>query len=70
MKIEDFKGELRASLDKICSDKHWSMDTGKQRGMAFEDWCFTLFCARYPAAENNPAECIIRGDDAGVDIFF
>ena len=38
--------------------------------MAFEDWCFDLFCERYPAAENDPAECIIRGDDAEVDIFF
>ena len=24
----------------------------------------------YPAAENDPDECIIRGDDAGIDIFF
>jgi Restriction endonuclease len=38
--------------------------------MAFEDWCFNLFRERYPAAENDPEECIIRGDDAGIDIFF
>jgi len=38
--------------------------------MAFEDWCFHLFCERYPAAENDPDECIIRVDDAGVDVFF
>jgi hypothetical protein len=38
--------------------------------MAFEDWCFNLFSERYPAAENDANECIIRGDDAGIDIFF
>jgi hypothetical protein len=27
-----------------------------------------LFCERYPAAENDPAECIIPVDDAGIDI--
>jgi hypothetical protein len=70
MKIEEFKRELRSALESICSEKKWSFDNSKQRGMAFEDWCFNLFCERYPAAENNPEECIIRGDDAGVDIFF
>jgi hypothetical protein len=70
MKIEEFKKELRASLEKLCTDKRWNFDNSKQRGMAFEDWCFNLFCERYPAAENNPNECIIRGDDAGIDIFF
>ncbi len=38
--------------------------------MAFEDWCFNHFAERYPAAENDPDECIIRGDDAEIDIFF
>ena len=70
MKLEDFKRELRTSLEKICAQKHWSFDNNKQRGMAFEDWCFNLFCERYPAAENDANECIIRGDDAGIDIFF
>jgi hypothetical protein len=28
------------------------------------------FAERYPAAENDPDECIIRGDDAEIDIFF
>ena len=70
MKIEEFKRELRSALQNICSQKRWNFDNEKQRGMAFEDWCFNLFCERYPAAENNPEECIIRGDDAGVDIFF
>jgi AIPR protein len=70
MKLEDFKRQLRTALEKTCAQKHWSADNPKQRGMAFEDWCFNLFCERYPAAENDPAECIIRGDDAGVDIFF
>jgi hypothetical protein len=70
MKIDEFKKELRADLEKICSKKKWTFDNAKQRGMAFEDWCFNLFTERYPAAENNPEDCIIRGDDAGVDIFF
>jgi hypothetical protein len=70
MKIEEFKRELRSGLENICSRKKWNFENSKQRGMAFEDWCFNLFCERYPAAENSPDECIIRGDDAGVDIFF
>jgi AIPR protein len=70
MKLEDFKRELRTSLEKICAQKHWSFDNNKQRGMAFEDWCFNLFCERYPAAENDADQCVIRGDDAGIDIFF
>jgi AIPR protein len=70
MKIEEFKRDLRTSLEKICVEKKWSFDNSKQRGMAFEDWCFNLLRERYPASENNPEECIIRGDDAGVDIFF
>ena len=70
MKLEDFKRELRTSLEKTCAQKHWSFDNNKQRGMAFEDWCFDLFCERYPAADNDPNECIIRRDDAGIDIFF
>jgi hypothetical protein len=70
MKIEEFKNELRGGLKRLCSDQNWSFDNAKQRGMAFEDWCFRLLCERYPAAENDPAQCIIRGDDAGIDIFF
>jgi hypothetical protein len=70
MKPEEFKRELRSPLEKICSDKLWSFDNAKHRGMAFEDWCFNLFTERYPAADNNPDECIIRGDDAEIDIFF
>jgi hypothetical protein len=70
MKIDEFKKELRSSLENICHERKWSFDNPKYRGMAFEDWCFNLFRERYPAAENNPEECIIRGDDAGVDIFF
>jgi hypothetical protein len=70
MKIEEFKQDLRAALQKICDANKWSFDNAKQRGMAFEDWCFALLSERYPAAENDPAQCIIRGDDAGIDIFF
>jgi hypothetical protein len=70
MKIEEFKKELRSGLAKICAHNRWSFDNAKHRGMAFENWCFDIFCERYPTAENDPNECIIRGDDAGIDIFF
>ncbi len=70
MKIEEFKKELRTSLQAICSENKASFDNPKQRGMAFEDWCFNLLSERYPAADNDPSQCIIRGDDAGIDIFF
>jgi len=70
MKIEEFKQTLRNSLQKICTHNGWSFDNSKHRGMAFEDWCFYLFCDRYPAADNKADQCIIRGDDAGIDIFF
>ena len=70
MKIEEFKDDLQAWLKKRCAEKKWSFDNPKHRGMAFEDWCFTLLSERYPAADNDPEECIIRGDDAGIDIFF
>jgi AIPR protein len=70
MKIEQFKQDLRAALKKICDDNKWSFDNPKLRGMAFEDWCFNLLSERYPAADNDPSQCIIRGDDAGIDIFF
>jgi hypothetical protein len=70
MKIEPFKLELRGALQKICAENKWSFDNAKQRGMAFENWCFNLLSERYPAADNDPSLCIIRGDDAGIDIFF
>lgn len=70
MKIEEFKSELRTELNRICAERHWKYDNPKQRGMAFEDWCFRLLSERYPAAENDPSQCIIRGDDAEIDIFF
>jgi hypothetical protein len=70
MKIEEFKNDLQASLKKFCSEKNWSFDNAKYRGMAFENWCFDLLSDRYPATDNDPDECIIRGDDAGIDIFF
>jgi hypothetical protein len=38
--------------------------------MAFEDWCFRLLTERYPAAENDAEESIIRGDDTGIDVVF
>jgi hypothetical protein len=70
MKLNDFKDELRSSLERICKRKSWSVDNNKQRGMAFEDWCFDLLGQRYPAAENDPEESIIRTDDSEIDIVF
>jgi restriction endonuclease len=70
MKINDFKTELTASLKSICAEKHWSFDNAKLRGMAFENWCFNLFAERYPAADNDLEESIIRGDDGTIDVVF
>jgi hypothetical protein len=70
MKIQEFKKELQDSLAKLCRDKGWDYHNNKQRGMAFEDWCFKLFSDRYPAADNEPATAILRGDDAQIDIIF
>jgi hypothetical protein len=70
MKIADFKNELRTSLERICKRKGWNFQNNKQRGMAFEDWCFELFAERYQAAENDPDLSIIRGDDTDIDIVF
>lgn len=58
MKIEEFKSELRSELNRICAERQWKYDNPKQRGMAFEDWCFRLLSERYPAADNDPAQCI------------
>jgi len=38
--------------------------------MAFEHWCFNLFAERYPGADNELEESIIRGDDAIIDVVF
>jgi hypothetical protein len=70
MKLQDFKSDLRSSLEAICKEKKWSFDNSKQRGMAFEDWCFNLFAERYPGADNELEESIIRGDDATIDVVF
>ncbi|MEH6950877.1 AIPR family protein [Nitrobacter sp. NHB1] len=70
MKIEEFKQSLRSSLQETCAHNNWSFDNAKQRGMVFEDWCFRLLSDRYPAADNNAEQCIVRSDDAGIDIFF
>ena len=68
MKLNDFRDELRRSLERICKTKSWNFDNNKQRGMAFEDWCFELLAERHPTAENDPSECIIRSDDSEIDI--
>src|SRR5687768_12945516 len=70
MKIQDFRTELRSQLEAICRNNKWNYDNAKQRGMAFENWCFELLRDRYPAADINPDDCIIRGDDMEIDIWF
>jgi hypothetical protein len=70
MKIQDFKEDLTNSLRTICREKAWQFDNSKQRGMAFEDWCFNLFAERYPTAEAELDQCVIRGDDFNIDIIF
>jgi hypothetical protein len=70
MKLQDFKTELTTSLKAICNDKRWTFDNPKQRGMAFEDWCFNLLAERYAAADNDLEDSIIRGDDGTIDIVF
>jgi hypothetical protein len=70
MKIQDFKNDLRQELEAICKDRKWKFDNAKQRGMAFENWCFNLFAQRYPAADNDLETSIIRGDDSQIDVVF
>jgi AIPR protein len=70
MKLEEFKTGLRSKIEQICKDNHWSHDNNKQRGMAFENWCFDLLSARYPNSESKLEECVIRQDDFGIDLFF
>lgn len=70
MKIQDFKSDLRSELETICEEKGWSIENPKQRGMAFENWCFNLLALRYPAADNDLENSIIRGDDSQIDVVF
>lgn len=70
MKIQDFKNDLRRELEAICEDKKWKVDNAKQRGMAFENWCFNLLAQHYPAADNDLDTSIIRGDDLQIDVVF
>ena len=70
MKIQDFKNDLRRELEAICEDRKWKIDNAKQRGMAFENWCFNLLTQRYPAADNDLETSIIRGDNSQIDVVF
>lgn len=70
MKLQEFKKQLRSSLEVICDANSWSFDNNKHRGMAFEDWCFGLFKERYPASDNELSDCVSRTDDTGIDIVF
>lgn len=70
MKLQDFKNELRKNLEDICEENNWKIENSKQRGMAFENWCFDLLSQRYPAADNDPDASIIRGDDSQIDVVF
>src|SRR5262245_55596916 len=70
MKIQDFRADLRSQLTAICEANKWNFDNAKQRGMAFENWCFELLHNRYPAAEATLEDSVIRGDDMEIDIWF
>lgn len=70
MKLQDFKAQLTRELRASCEAKAWNYDNNKHRGMAFEDWCLNLLSERYPAAENDPDQRIIRGDDFEIDLWF
>lgn len=70
MKIEHFKDQLRDQVKKICIQNNWNYEDNKQRGMAFEDWIFNLFSEKYPTADIDKSESILRTDDAGNDIVF
>jgi hypothetical protein len=70
LKLTDFKAELRSSVEKICDSNGWKIANNKQRGMAFEDWCFQLLSDKYPTADVDKSEAILRTDDGGNDIVF
>lgn len=70
MKLESFKTQLRRDVDSICSTKNWSYDNNKQRGMAFENWCFDFFSDMYSDADNRESECLLRQDDFNIDLVF
>jgi hypothetical protein len=70
MKLEEFRSLLRKEMEVICASHGWNVSDNKQRGMAFEDWCFDFFATRYPTAENNKTDSILRTNDEGIDIVF
>ena len=70
MKLTDFRNQLRSSVEKICQRNKWDFQNAKQRGMAFEDWCFDLLSEKYPTADVDRSQAILRTDDGGNDIIF
>lgn len=70
MKMDDFENQLKREVLEICEKNGWKYDNNKQRGMAFEDWCFNLLAERYPADENDRQDSIIRTDDFSIDVVF
>lgn len=70
MKIQDFKNQIRTEVENICKQNNWDFNNVKQRGMAFEDWCFNLLCQKHPTADNKKDMSIFRTDDGGNDIVF
>ena len=70
LKLEDFKTKLRTEIDIICADQKWNPNDNRQRGMAFENWCFDLFSQKHPTADNDIETSIMRTDDGGIDIVF
>ena len=70
MKIEVFNSELRREVESICKKRNWSVDNAKERGMAFENWCFELFDHYYNETENDESQCILRNNDFNLDVIF
>ncbi len=68
MKISTFKSMLRSDIEQICETNAWDKNNAKQRGMAFENWCFNLLKERLPHADYEAEESILRTDDFEIDI--
>ena len=70
MKTETFMSQLRRDVEDICKENDWTFDNAKQRGMAFETWCFNIFKNSYNESENRLNDCVIRTNDFQIDICF
>ena len=70
MKIQSFKSQLQAEVEEICDSRNWKFDNNKDRGMAFETWCFNFFSEKYSSSDNRENECVLRSHDFGIDVVF